>query len=55
MSEISRACKELRDKNILGKDDSGEVDVVFLTDIWIENLIKLPELKKKQKEVLDYL
>ncbi|WEL19517.1 hypothetical protein [Candidatus Nanohalococcus occultus] len=27
-SEISRACKELRDKNILGKDDSGEVDVV---------------------------
>jgi len=54
-TEISRASKKLKDMDILETDSSGEVDVLTLTEDWVENLIKIPELKKKQQEILEDL
>ncbi|MBC5792743.1 MAG: hypothetical protein H8Z69_01765 [Nanohaloarchaea archaeon] len=54
-TEISRACSVLEDRGILEIDSSGEVNKISSTENWIQNLIKLPELKKKQQEVMDYL
>lgn len=54
-TEISRACSVLEDRGILEVDSSGEINKISSTENWIQNLVKLPELKKKQQEVMDYL
>lgn len=54
-TEISRASKELKEMDIIETDSSGEVDVLTLTEDWIENLIRGPELKKKHQEILEDL
>lgn len=54
-TEISRACKKLKDMGILETESSEDVEVITLSDNWVENLVKIPELKRKQGEVLDYL
>ncbi|MFB6144844.1 MAG: hypothetical protein ABEJ98_06035 [Candidatus Nanohaloarchaea archaeon] len=54
-TEISRACNILEDRNILEIDSSGEMNKIRLADNWLQNLVKLPELKKKQQRVLDYM
>jgi sulfite reductase alpha subunit-like flavoprotein len=54
-TEISRACSILEDRNILEIDSSGEVNEISLADDWLQNLVKLPELKKQQQDVLDYM
>ena len=54
-TNVSKGCKELKSRGILDIDKSGEKARMSLTDDWVENLIKLPELKRKQQEVLENL
>lgn len=54
-TNVSKGCKELKSRGILEIDKSGEKARMSLTDNWVENLIKIPEMKRKQQEVLDYL
>jgi hypothetical protein len=55
-TEISRACKKLKDMGILLAESTEEdMEVVTFTEDWVENLIKIPEMKRKQQEILDNL
>lgn len=54
-TEISRACSILEDRTILEIDSSGDMNKISLAENWIQNLVKLPELKNKQQDVLNYL
>lgn len=54
-TNVSKGCKELKSRGILEIDKSGEKARMSLTDDWVENLVKIPEMKRKQEEVLDYL
>lgn len=54
-TNVSKGCKELSSRGILEIDKSGEKARISLTDNWVENLIKIPEMKRKQQEVLEYL